>query len=402
MRSSQGALSVPRGFGLTLALSMGVGPLALYTLSATAPLVTVDLGLSRAQLGTFAMVAFLAAAAVSPLVGRCADLLSGRVVLAVLFIGSGLALGSVAVARSFAWLLLAVALCGAVQALSNPVTNQLIAAHVPAGRRGPLMGIKQSGVQMSQFSAGLLLPSVAVLLGWRGAAAVAAAVAVVGLLLVRNAVPVETSATGPRHGRRLADLPASVWWLTAYALVTGAGLQATNVYLPLYSFERLHLSVRVAGLTAAVVGGVGLVSRIAWGRGAERIRDPHRPLLLLASASGLAVCAVLAAEQLDQPALMWAGAVVFGASGLAANVVVMLALVRVSPFQVIGTASGMLAVGLYLGFALGPLSFGLVVDGVGSYTDGWLAVVATYAVAAALALVWRAQGANVRAPVEVA
>jgi cyanate permease len=57
---------------------------------------------------------------------------------------------------------------------------------------------------------------------------------------------------------------------------------------------------------------------------------------------------------------------------------------------------------MYLGFALGPVSFGLVVDEAGSYADGWLAVVATYAVAAALALVWRVQGANARAPVEVA
>jgi predicted MFS family arabinose efflux permease len=392
---------VPRGFGLTLALSMGAGPLALYTLNATAPLVRADLGLSRAQFGSFAMVAFLAAATVSPLVGRYVDLVSGRVVLAVLFAGSGIALVGAAVAWSFAWLLLAVALCGAVQALSNPVTNQLVAAHVPAGRRGPLMGVKQSGVQLSQFSAGLVLPSVAVLLGWRGAAAVAATVAVVGLLLVRSTVPAEASAIGPRHGRRLADMPTAVWWLTGYSLLTGAGLQATNVYLPLYSFERLHLSVRAAGLTAAAVGGVGLVSRIGWGRAAERIRDPFRPLLLLAAASGLAVCAVLAAEQLHRTALMWAGAVVFGASALAANVVVMLALVHVSPLQVIGTASGILAVGMYLGFALGPVSFGLVVDEAGSYTDGWLAVAATYAVAAALALVWRAQGAKARAPAEV-
>lgn len=404
-----GEFSVPRGFGFTLALAMGVGPLALYTLNATSPLVTADLGLSRAEFGIFAMVAFLAAATASPLVGRCADLFSSRVVLVVLFAGSALALVGAAVAQSFGWLLLAVALCGAVQALSNPVTNQLVVAHVPAGRRGPLMGIKQAGVQMSQFTAGLVLPTVAVLLGWRGAAAVAATVAILGLLLVRGTVPNDAPATVARHGRRLADMPAAVWWLTGYALLTGAALQATNVYLPLYSFERLHLSVRVAGLTAAVVGSVGLVSRIGWGRGADRMRDPHSPLFLLATAGGLGVAAVLAAEHLHQPGLMWAGAVVFGASGLAANVVVMIALVHVSPVQVIGTASGILAVGLYLGFALGPISFGLVVDGVGSYADGWLAVVATYAVAAALALVWRAQrangrarGANARTPVETA
>ncbi|HEX5997258.1 MAG TPA: hypothetical protein VFY84_19130, partial [Jiangellales bacterium] len=109
-------------------------------------------------------------------------------------------------------------------------------------------------------------------------------------------------------------------------------------------------------------------------------------VVLLACVSGLAVCAVLAAERLGQPALMWAGAVAFGASGIAANVVVMLALVRFTARQAVGTASGIVAVGLYLGFAVGPLIFGLVVDRVGSYTDAWLVVVTAYVVAAGVAL----------------
>ncbi|MFC7511968.1 hypothetical protein ACFQV4_23160 [Streptomyces thermocarboxydus] len=54
-------------------------------------------------------------------------------VLAVLFTGAGLALLGVAAAPSYGWLLVAVALSGATQALSNPVTNQLIAAHVSQG-----------------------------------------------------------------------------------------------------------------------------------------------------------------------------------------------------------------------------------------------------------------------------
>ncbi|HCA85836.1 MAG TPA: MFS transporter [Streptomyces sp.] len=376
--------SVPRGFPVTLALAMGAGPLALYALTATAPLMTADLGITRAQLGALPAATFLTAALVSPLVGRCADLFSGRMVLVALFTGAGLSLAGVAAAPSYGWLLAAVALCGAAQALSNPVTNQLIAANVPQGRRGQLMGVKQSGVQMSQFAAGLALPSLALLWGWRGAALVAAAVAVAGLLLVRSSVPMGRPASATAPGRRLADLPVAVWWLTGYALATGAALQATNVYLPLYSFERLDLSVRAAGLTAAVAGGVGLAARIAWGRSADRVRRPDNPLIVLAVASACAVCCLLAAEPLRASGLVWAGAALFGASGIAANVVIMLALMRVTPLHVVGTASGILAVGLYLGFAAGPLCFGLIVDLTGSYRTAWLAVICANVLAAVL------------------
>ncbi|MGH3312303.1 MAG: MFS transporter [Streptomyces sp.] len=380
-------LTLPRGFPLVLALSMGAGPLTLQTLTATAPLVTADLGITRAQLGSLPTAAFLTAALLSPVVGRGADLFSGRAVLAVLFSGAGLALLGTAAAPSYAWLLAAAAVSGAAQAMSNPVTNQLIAANVAPGLRGRLTGIKQSGVQMSQFAAGLVLPSVALLLGWRGAAAAAAVATVTGLLLVRGSVPAGSAEPLPASGGGREALPSAVGWLAAYAFITGAAIQATNVYLPLYSFERLHMPVQTAGLTVAVAGGVGLVARIAWGRAAERVVRPGRPLLALATASVLASFSILAADRLHAPVLVWVGAALFGAGGLASNVVLMLALMRATPLRGVGTASGILAVGLYLGFALGPLGYGLVVDHTGSYGIGWLTVVGVNVAAAALAVV---------------
>lgn len=384
--SGRSRLTLPRGFPLVLALSMGAGPLTLQALTATAPLVTADLGITRAQLGSLPTAAFLTAALLSPLVGRGADRFSGRAVLAVLFSGACMALLGAAAAPSYAWLLVAAAVSGAAQAMSNPVTNQLIAANVAPGLRGRLTGIKQSGVQMSQFAAGLALPSVALLLGWRGAALVAAFATATALLLVRGSVPAGSAVHLPASGGRRGALPSAVWWLAAYAFTTGAAIQATNVYLPLYSFERLHMPVQAAGLTVAVAGGVGLVARIAWGRAAERVVRPDRPLVALAAASALASGSILAAGSLQAPALVWAGAALFGAGGLASNVVLMLALMRATPVRGVGTASGILAVGLYLGFALGPLGYGLVADHTGSYGIGWLAVVGANVAAAALAL----------------
>ncbi len=135
--------------------------------------------------------------------------------------------------------------------------------------------------------------------------------------------------------------------------------------------QRLSAALRVRAAGDAPCGrpvspspwphGVGLVARIAWGRSADRVRNPYPLLAVLASVSALAVGGLMVADTLDAPALV-AAAAVFGASGIAANVVIMLALVRTTPLNVVGSASGVLAVGLYLGFALGPVCFGLVAD----------------------------------------
>lgn len=377
------------GFGIALALAMGVGPLATYGISATGPLVTTGLDLSRTELGSIATVTFIAAALASVLVGRAADVFSARAVMAVLFIGAGGALLAVAAAPSYAWLLFAVMVSGVFQALSNPVTNRLISANVPEGRRGVLMGVKQSGVQMSQFGAGLALPSIALVLGWRGAAAVSSVVAVVGLVLVGTSVPRAAGTVRKPGHDRAGRLPSAVWWLCGYGFLTGAGLQATNVYLPLFGYEQLDLTVTASGLSAAVVGGVGLAARIYWGRVADRMRRPYLLLALLAAVSASAALCLMSTALTGTAWTMWLAAVLFGASGIATNVVVMLAVIQVSDLSVVGAASGVLAFGQYLGFALGPVSLGAAVDRLGTYTPGWVSVAAVYVAGAGLALLWR-------------
>lgn len=378
------------GLGVTLALGMGIPPLVIYALSALSPLIVADLGLSRAQFGSFASFSFAVAAPFSAAGGRAADRLGGRRVLLVLFTAATGALLAAAAAPSYAWLLVAVAVSGFAQSLSNPVTNQLISAHVPAGRQGLLVGVKQSGVQLSQFAAGLTLPAVAVAVGWREAIAATSGIALASLLVTWRYVPAGAAlSAGRRAGAGLRDLPEVVWWLAAYALLMGLSLQATNVYLPLYGFERLGLGVTTAGLTAAVAGAVGVVARIAWGRLTEGVTAPYVSLASMAAAAGVAVTLLLCADLADAPGLVWVGAVVHGLTALAANAVVMVVLLERVDRAVAGIATGVLAIGLYAGFAAGPITFGAVVDATGSYVVGWSTAVLAYAAAALLMLAWR-------------
>ncbi|MQA62864.1 MAG: MFS transporter [Actinophytocola sp.] len=394
MRASRMTSSVPRvggaGFVSTLAISMGIGPLLIYSLTATGPLVISDLDLTRAQFGSFATVAFAAAAVSSGLFGRLIDRYSERSTVIVLHVGSAVALLVAAIAQSYLIVIVAVAISGSVQALSNPVTNRLISAYAEPKAHGLLMGVKQAGVQMAQFTAGIAVPGIALVMGWRGALTASIVIAAAGLLLTLRYIPrphgrTERDADAPLSGAT----PRAIWWLTAYALLTGAALQAANVYLPLYGYERVHLSVTAAGLTAAVVGGIGLIARIAWGQLADRLGSPRIPLIILPLVACVGTTCIYLAEATQTAALLWLGAAIFGATGIAANVVLMVAVLQGSPAHLIGKVSGLLATGLYLGFALGPISFGALVDATQSYGIGWLTISAAYAAAPVLVLAVR-------------
>jgi MFS family permease len=169
-------------------------------------------------------------------------------------------------------------------------------------------------------------------------------------------------------------------------MLSGTALQASNVYLPLYGYEELGLPVVTAGSVAGVVGGMGLATRIAWGYVSGRVGSPRWPLVGLALAAAAGTSGFYLAGRLSSVPVLWTGALVFGATGVAINVVLMVAVLRLAPQRAIGRASGILAFGMYLGFVIGPISFGGLIDVTGSYGSGWLAAAAAYVAAAALFL----------------
>lgn len=373
------ARSVP-GLAAAMAVAMGAGPLIVYAISTLSPLLVPALDLNRTQYGALATVTYAAAALASLRAGRIVDSTGARQVMFWLVIGAVGAMLAGAVAPNYAILLVAVMASGVVQALSNPVTNRLAAQWLPVGSRGVVMGVKQSGVQMAQAATGLFLPTLAVLMGWRGAMALAAgACLLLGVVLVARYVPREERRATRRSAITGAALPATVWWLTAFVFLAGAALQGANFYLPLFGYEELGLPVGTAGLLAAVIGVVGIAARIGWGRLAERVGGR---LAMAAVALGGAVAVLLILLSLTvHPALVWAGAFLLGATGVAANVVVMMSVIHAVPSHAIGRASGLVSFGMYLGFTCGPVTVGAMVDAAGHYETAFVVLVGIYAVA---------------------
>lgn len=376
-----------------------------YALGALGPFITDDLGITRTKLGSLTTVTYAVGGALSPVAGPLVDRFGGRRALAVSFAAGGLGMAvAAATGRHYGGLVVGSAVFGISVAFGNPATNELAARSVAAGRHGLVTGVKQSGVQVGAFLAGLVLPGVAGAWGWRPALAGCALLGVAGLVLARLYVPRPSgvasgrpvSSNGaPTGGARADGAPAlrrpmlgrAVNRLTVYALLMGFGVGAVGAYLPLYAVEELGFSREAAGLTAAVMGLVGIGARVGWGRRQDRTTKPvMRSLGTLAAGSVVASGAMALATSLGS-GLLWVGAALFGATAVAWNALGMLSIVRDVDVSVAGRASGRVLMGFYLGFLVGPVSFGWAVDHVG-YDAGWVAVTAGFAVATALTLRW--------------
>ena len=374
---------------------MGAGPLFNYGISVSSALIIEQLGISAGQLGLIVTVVFAAAAASSMWLGNLADKISARSQMLIIFVGTAVALVVAAFAQSYWLLLVAAVLAGPAQAISNPTTNRVIIRAVPLHKRTGWIGVKQSGVQASQLFSGLFFPTVALALGWTGAALGGALVSVLLWLISLKYVPspaqlAARKKAAPEPPEVTVDtgkmstvatqekLPAVVYFFAVIAMFSGMGMQATNVYLPLFAVQELNFSLVLGGAAAAVSGVIGVVSRIAWSRRMQAGAQPAKLLMLISGGALLGVLAFLGAAHWQAPSLVWTGAALHGITVLGANVVINAGLLRVVPAHKIGAASGLNSMGMYAGFAFGPLAMGLLHDFTQSFAAGWLFVGLSY------------------------
>lgn len=383
-----------------LTCAMGVGPLLNYGLSATSPLIIADLGITTGQFGLLATAIFASAALSSMWLGRLSDRISNRAQLILIFAGTALALMVGALAHDYWVLLIAAVLAGPAQAISNPTTNRIIINNVAPHKRPGWIGVKQSGVQGSQLFAGLFFPAMSLWVGWQGATGLAAVVALALLFYGLRRLPDEkpTTTPGPPAARTAPaaepgkGFPLAVWLFAGYALLSGLGMQATNVYLPLFTVRELGFSLLLGGIAAGVSGIVGVTSRILWGRQMARGMRASTLLIMLGIGAVLGAAALLCAGEFDAPALLWLGVALHGATILGTNVVIMAGVMKVVPAARVGAATGVISMGMYAGFATGPLLTGLLLESTGNFNTGWVFVGAGYALCVVLALFLRRHG----------
>lgn len=385
---------------------MAVGPLLPFFVSTSSSIVVERFDITAAQFGLISSIVWGSAAIASQFSGWFADRTSIRTQMLFNFGGAAFALVLAGMTTTYAALLGAAIIAGASQSISNPTTNRVILEVVPQEKQAAWIGIKQSGVQMAQLFAGIFFPGVALLFGWVGAALGGAMIALAFILFgwrvisriyppssghhpTPSSAAIETTLVSPSpesapqppatpdqvahtSSKESRKLSSTIWVLALMIFLVGFGVQTVHVFLPLFSVRTLGFTVVEGGLTLAVIGTIGMFSRIWWARQVGKGARLSTLLMVIILGAAFGVGLIILASFTGWGYLVWAAAAVHGLTTLGANVVINSALMRAAQSGQIGKASGVNSMGMYAGFTIGPLVMGWLHMITSGFLWGWV------------------------------
>lgn len=333
-----------------------------------------DLGLSRAEVGLIVSLYFGSTGVMSILGGSVTDRIGVRKVIVGDMVVVAVCAALAAWRGDLAALLLTSVIAGAGYAGVNAATNAAIASVVDPSRRTMALSVKTGGVPAMASTAALLGAPLAAATSWRVVWLVVSLLALCSgvfafCVLPREAVAV---ANGVRRGRA----PSGVWWFAVGAFLLVAGSQPLFSWLVPFLEEAVGTSASVAGSVASFSAAVGLGLLVVNARSVDRRKGGSKVVRLVSLCLATAASVVLVMLGSEFGLVV---AVLGGVGGVAlqlAAIGTMHALVVERSGGAVAAATGVTMTGYYLGALVSPVAFGALVDATGSYSVGWLALVA--------------------------
>jgi len=374
---------VPYG-GLPLALGVMTGVQVLATLmmlalATMAPLVASSLGLGAESVGYQISVIYTAGAMVSAFAGTLVSRYGGCTVSQVaLLLG---ALGCFCLSTgSMALMVVGSILIGASYGMTNPAASEVLNRVTPAGRRGLVFSIKQTGVPLGGVVAGLSLPLLAIQFGWQAALHVVGIMALcvaVGMVPLRPRWDIKRTLNARVSSSFVAG-PKLVWANPRLRALALMGFCYSTMQLSLMTFlvvllvEDVLWSVVAAGSAASLVQGVGALGRIGWGVVSDRLKGGVPVLILI---GGVTIMSSLVVSTLTPAWPSWVVLIVFSIFGVAAigwNGVFIAEVVRSAPSGKEGLATGGALTLTFAGVVVGPSLYAFFHSFFGSYSETFL------------------------------
>lgn len=364
-------------------LAHTLSALSILSLAPLSPFLLDSLALSRVQVGLFFPAVYLGGVLMSLPAGWLTDRLGVRLTLVA---GQGLTgamIGLAALSPGFSSLLAVLFVSGFGWSVLNPATGRAIVEWFPPRERGLAMGVKQTGLTLGGILAALLLPPVALWMGWRRALAVAAAGSLLSAVLgVAYRPPPGRCVEAPGEQPRFAEILPFLF-RPGLLVVFGSGFMlslaqaSVLAYLVLFAKEVFGVSVVGAGRLLALAQAGGTLARLGWGIISDRLfGGRRRPGLIVTALIGATMYAVFARASLATPQLAPVLAVIAGV-GAFGWVGLYLALVaEVGGKRYAGLLTGMAVMFAWSGVLAGPPLFGLLLEASGSYRLPWLGLAA--------------------------
>ncbi len=369
--------------GVVLVSASVASTFSMFAIAVLASPIIDDLGISRTQVGLIGSVNTGLGALSAPLSGRLTDRIGPRRAVLILLAASAVSMTLMGLARSPWILLLSGIVAGLPQGWGNPATNALIASTLEPGQRGVMTGIKQSGVTLAIFIAGISLPALKGVWDWQAACLVFGMVFALFMVMAWMLLPADVGPPRPATvaAQERSPLSPFIYRLGLYALLMGLAGGAIGRFLPLFAEEKLGYSLAVAGFAASLSGLLGMGFRIAAARMAETRISPSALLVQLSSVAVVS-SSLLALSVPFGRWLLWPAVVLYAIGHTAWNAVANLAVIMKVDQRDAGRASGVIILGFLMGLTIAGPSTGALVDATGRYELVWWSSAALAAVSA--------------------
>jgi MFS family permease len=370
---------VAAALGTTL-LTQTLGSATVLAPTVLAPLIASSMGLSVTFIGVYISLVYIAAIVASVLSGPVIDALGGTRVSQISLLAC--ALGLCLVSSS----LLVVAALGALiiglgYGPLTPASSDVLIRAAPPRRMAFIYSLKQTGVPLGGVLAGLLLPVLALTIGWNWA------LITVGVgcgICALVAIPFRSALDGDRSGKvrrpsvyqilepvRLTFRSASLRTLAISSCVFSATQFCLAVYLVTFLIEGLHWQIVAAGVALSASQAAGAFGRVLWGWAADTNIGSKRTLIFLASAMAASALSILVLDQSTPSLVVVILMALFGATAAGWNGVFLAAIAKLAPPGQTAFVTGGTLAFTYLGIVIGPLLFGAVADWTGSFSTAF-------------------------------
>jgi len=346
-----------------------------------------NLQLTMSQIGMFPAALFLGQSLVSMPAGVLTDKLGSRKMILLIVLALSGSFLVMSFSTSFTFLLLFMTIAGFAYGSSHPTTNRGIMYWFDVKGRGTAMGIKQMGVTAGSALAAFLLLPLAKSFGWQISFLTAAIILlVIGLILYMlykepQQVPDEKGNLKKPNGYDFRDLIAllkhkGLMLITFSAMLLSGTQMILNTFIIIFAYERLGISIILAGVLLGISESGGSVGRVVWGVISDRLFKGERIIVLLIISILVAIVSVVVV-MLPSGISFYIVAIIvfvfgFGTSGF--NGIWMNATTEMVDRAKSGAATGVSITFGSWGVIFFPPIFGLILDLTDSYTIAWLFV----------------------------